>query len=277
VVIGLDHDGHRAVIIPKMCGRWDCPQCGDFKARAYAARIFAAAPERHVTLTCNPARYRTHLEAFLDIKDKVRKLAHLLRSPDCDNQGLPLWQPRIFEYACVWDTHESGWPHAHLATWGDFIPQALLSTLWERLTGAFRVDIRALHDNERHRHNFVKYIASKFVIPYGAPKNTRRITFSGNYDRNPRPPQANGPISNCAWFWLSCNPFIFLEWLETTNGAKQLNPGDTVTLIYDVDTSLLNIDIPYLKDLLRNFEARFHHKANTPPVVEAPPPTPPPR
>lgn len=132
---------------PARCNRWDCFSCA--KLNYYKVDKLAAAgnPERFITLT----RAGTSPE---EIRINLQNLIRGLR-----RQGL------VFEYFGVNELHENGQAHLHLFQRGDFIPQELLSEMWERYTagsyqgaGSFVVDIRKIQDNQNVKGYLLKYL-----------------------------------------------------------------------------------------------------------------------
>jgi len=254
-IIGVDAEARRVVVVPKTCGRWDCPACASYKAKRYAAIIFQARPERHICLTANPTRYTGPREALVAMKDAVRKLVYLIRTGDPDEHGDTRWAPRKIEYALIWDRHKSGWPHAHIATWGDWIPQAEISQLWERLTGAWMCWIVDLVAHPEHKHNFIKYLAQKNHHPDGMQPGERRVSFSNGYHRYTEEQIRKGGLTNAVWFWLSVSPTDILEYLETYCHAVIVPTDDPNAALYQVDSFFFEGPPELIKDSILRWRA----------------------
>jgi len=71
------------------------------------------------------------------------------------------------QYALVWEKTKKGWPHAHILLRAPYIPQPLVSALWQALTGAYIVDVRKVH-NRQHAASYVtKYLTKNPEVPAG--------------------------------------------------------------------------------------------------------------
>lgn len=205
-IIGYDPESDTIQLIPATCGRWDCPHCAEHKAHIYYARIMRADPERRVTLTWWTAVLATPLDALKQMKTALRKLAWLLRNGDPDRNGKPRMEPRVFEYAAIWERHKSGFPHLHLATWGDFVKQSYLSELWERLTGASNTDIRLMSPDTQDRHHWTKYMLKQAPVTATLFKGRRLISFSEGYDRNGKCPSGKLDGARVSWRYTGIRP-----------------------------------------------------------------------
>lgn len=64
-------------------------------------------------------------------------------------------------YFCIRTAEGNG--VLHVIFWGRFIPQAWLSSQWERIHGAFRVDIRACHTVRKRVNGLVGYLLTEYV------------------------------------------------------------------------------------------------------------------
>lgn len=117
----------------KACDRWTCDACYRWRLETELipeiVRALAWAREKNwtlkfLTLTYSPADFAATLE---EGKERRRlDLQHLVQS--LRRRGYE------FEYLKIVETHKSGKVHLHLLVLCDFIPQELLSDLWERAT-----------------------------------------------------------------------------------------------------------------------------------------------
>jgi len=221
-LVGLDPDTRNIKIIPITCGRWDCPDCAPRKASILAARIFAANPSRHVTLTWNPAVSQDPKVALETMKKALPKLANQIRKLDNVKNGHTIRKGTTFEYAASWEIHRSGLPHVHLATWGDYVPQAQLKKIWHSLTGAYIVQIKDMSVSFIGGHNWVKYLLKEHCTPKSLFLGSKLVTFSKNYHRNvqPKPPHTLGP--NAFWVQVQRLPYQVVESLKTYFAASEI-------------------------------------------------------
>jgi hypothetical protein len=113
----------------------------------WANRLASARPERFITLTCDTKRFPDPRAAYAAMKDALPKLVSVLRK---------LCGP--LEYAAVWELHESGYPHLHLAQKGKYVPINLLKKVWNDLGIGFCCDIRNVDSHQRAARYVAKYM-----------------------------------------------------------------------------------------------------------------------
>lgn len=111
-----------------------------------------------MTLTCNPARHPHVDDAFARTSLAVNQLFKRIRRR---------WPDSRIEYFLVWERTKKGWPHAHLLLRAPFIPQGWLSGVWNELTGAPIVDIRAVHTPGEVVAYIAKYLSKDPRAPVG--------------------------------------------------------------------------------------------------------------
>lgn len=121
-----------------------------------------------MTLTCNPARHESPEAGFQAMTTAVTRLFKRLRRRYPHSE---------IQYALVWETTKSGWPHAHMLLRAPFIPQARLSSIWADLTGAPIVDIRPVRTQGQAVAYVSKYLTKDPSVPFGF----RRYRFSRLY------------------------------------------------------------------------------------------------
>lgn len=238
-LIGYDEAAHEVLIIPTTCGRWDCPDCATHKASVYAAKIFAAKPERAITLTMDPSLFASPRTCLERMNQSLSKLATAIR-----NEGI------VFEYAAVRELHKSGWPHMHLATWGDFVPVKLIQRLWHKFTGATIVHVFSLASNLGSAHNWTKYLTKADSFPDSVFNGTRRVTFSRAYHRYPRIDEPQSDATPIIWFWTR---------LTAREALRQLQSMAMITFTAEdgcwqvhllPDTTSIDLTAAYVRNLL---------------------------
>lgn len=170
IAVNQNPDEGQATLLK--CRRWSCPNCLPDLRRGVIARAIDGKPKAMLTLTCDPARYETPDEAARDMK---RALV-LLRRHIAAKIGV-----EKLPFICVFERHKSGWPHMHLLIRGPFIPWKWLSLTWQRLIGAFHVDIRKIHGPSEAARYVAKYIGKE---PF-AFEGCKRWWRSHNYDESP--------------------------------------------------------------------------------------------
>lgn len=161
------------VYLQSRCRRWSCPHCGRRRIISLSRKVEKAGPSKFITLTVDPGRYNSPREAFLHTARKVAPLVTKLR-----RRYGPI------EYLKVLETTKAGWPHYHLCTLSDYIPQASISEEWAKLTGAHVVDIRQVKKVKDVYWYMVKYLAKQTAVPW----TKRRISWTRKFFANcPKP------------------------------------------------------------------------------------------
>lgn len=223
-IVGVNPEQRRMVVVPAACHRWSCPACAVNKAKTYAERLFAAGPERHITLTCNPALWRNPRHALEAMKSALPKLVYRLRGGNRRQDGTTQYPAYTFEYAAIWERCENGYPHIHLAQWGDYIPQAQLSKHWRELTGAYIVHIKSMAANVPNGHHWTKYLLKALPETASVYTGLRLITFSRGYDRSGRPWQPAPCGEGWWWYYLPEHPAELAHVLAIIYGCDELRP-----------------------------------------------------
>ncbi|MHB0886576.1 MAG: hypothetical protein ACYC41_11930 [Bacillota bacterium] len=85
----------------------------------------------------------------------------------------------MFQYLATVEV-KGGMTHLHILQKGDFIPQAWLSSEWEKLGGGRVVDIRAVHEDA----GVARYIF-KYALKDGEHWPGRKVTYSAGYFPKP--------------------------------------------------------------------------------------------
>ena len=200
-----DSDANTTQFVPITCGRWSCPDCAERKAATVYARIRQAKPERHVTLTCHTQAFSSPAEALKRMKSQIPRLRQELKE-----------KGYTFEYALIWERFKNGYPHAHLSTWGDYIPQSLLSDIWARLAYSPIVWIERLTDTSYSHHKFTKYLLKRANVHYSLFEHSRRVQFSNGYHRYPRDTEQPEERHGTSKFYTSSNGLSVILTLAST-------------------------------------------------------------
>lgn len=83
------------------------------------------------------------------------------------------------EYFRMLELHKSGYPHYHFLIRGPFWPRQQLRDEWQRLTGAFIVNIQMIWNNDHSRHRYaIKYVTKAMAA---ATITNRPWTASRNF------------------------------------------------------------------------------------------------
>ena len=154
------------VIIQVTCKNWGCPICGRRKVQKYAKKVTAAKPNRLVTLTVNPKQHESPRAAFDATRRSIPKLSAKVRKLFGE-----------FEFFRILEVTKKGWPHYHLITRSEYIPQPELSRLWNELTGAPIVDVRKLGKTVQAYWYVVKYLGKQDHVPW----TDRRAAWTKNF------------------------------------------------------------------------------------------------
>jgi len=169
-VVILNTKTHEVTFINARCRRWRCPICGPVLRVVWTNRIADAKPERFITLTCDTKRFPTPGHAYDAMKEALPKLVAKLRKL-CGR----------FEYCAIWELHESGYPHLHLAHRGDYVPKHLLSETWNRLGIGYIVDIRAITDRRQAAVYASKYITKTIAEMKQSIQLTKVVQYSKHF------------------------------------------------------------------------------------------------
>lgn len=165
-VKGLDPKTGRMVYRRINCGSWSCSYCGPRKARTARAAIRTTAEglglRYFLTLTLDPKL----------VPDKKQQVAHMRL---CFNKFREYLKRRYGvapSYISVVEFTQAGVPHLH-CLFDRFIPQAWISSVWDRLGGGRIVFIKQVTVLNVARY-LSKYLTKELLL--SAPKGTRRIT-----------------------------------------------------------------------------------------------------
>lgn len=198
------------------CKRWRCEPCARQKIRQLAMWIKLACPNKLLTLTGDPALYKTPEEMWIHTAVRVPELIRDLRK-----------RYGSIEYLRVVELHKSGWPHYHLMLRSDYLPQPVIKAAWQRLTGAEIVDIRQINNFFNSFIYLVKYLTKLRHVEW----TDRHVTYSRGFFPVSVTPQ-NEPSE---WRVLQQIAYEPWKWLEDQY------PGQTVLqsapLTFDLQTT----------------------------------------
>jgi len=147
VLVNQGYGRVRATIL--RCKSWNCEHCFQARKAALIAKAAAGEPERLLTLTMRPNPKKTPDEQAVILAHAWRKLARRIVKAG--------WAKKL-DYFCVFEAHESGWPHLHILQRGGYIDWQWLSEQWEELTVSPGVDIRKIYDAKQCAGYVAKYI-----------------------------------------------------------------------------------------------------------------------
>lgn len=142
-------DGQSLKVFQGNCKGWDCVDCSAVKKRKLRRQILAGEPNKFATFTLRPlageypVEMRKRLSACFNIFIRRTKRHFNLKS-------LP--------FLAVVEAHESGFPHIHVFLRCDFIPQKWIKRAWQEITGAFKVDIRQIRNQNGAARYATKYV-----------------------------------------------------------------------------------------------------------------------
>jgi len=130
------------------CKKWLCEVCGPERKAELCRRLVDAKPNRFLTLTCKPQTGETPREVY----DRTRRLIPRLFARLSKRRPKP-------EYFRMLELHQTGMPHYHFLIRGPYWPRDEIKAEWERLTGAFIVNIQAIWPNDKARARYaIKYV-----------------------------------------------------------------------------------------------------------------------
>lgn len=148
------------------CKRWGCDPCAGVKTRDLAQWIKLAAPNKLLTLT-NDTKLDDNPElAWIRTAPLVPELIRILRK-----------KFGSLEYLRVVELTKNNWPHYHLMIRSEYLPQAVLSNEWYRLSGSDIVDIRKVKDFFNSVLYLTKYLSKLRRVDW----TERHISYSRKF------------------------------------------------------------------------------------------------
>jgi hypothetical protein len=169
-IIVAINSSQQITIVPIRCKSWRCPKCGPILGYYWAHRIEGAKPQRFITLTGDPKLHQTPALMYGAMKAALPKLVRRLREV-----GIK------FEYAAVWELHESGFPHLHIMQKGGYVPWKLLKYLWVSLGIGTHVHLETVDDAKRAAFYVAKYISKAVASLHAGLKITKTVQISQHF------------------------------------------------------------------------------------------------
>ena len=145
-------------VVPKYCHDRFCKPCARQRSWLIRKNLSAQLPRhpcRFITLTL-----RSEQEPLQELLDKLRDSFTKLRKH-------PFWTTHVKGGAAFievkWSDHAQRWhPHLHIICHGSFIPQGVLTVVWQRITRtSFIVDVRLI----RSRGEVLRYVTKYATKP----------------------------------------------------------------------------------------------------------------
>lgn len=198
---------------PLKCRCWHCENCVGDRLAQLAALCRKGRPTTFMTFTIRAVDDDNQAERARLIKWAWTNLRRLI----CRH-----YKTTKVPFIAIFEETERGEPHLHVLARMGFVDQKWLSKQWERMTGAFIVDIQAV----RSQRGVAKYVA-KYVSK--APKmwpGTKRYWRSLDWDMEPAPDEADKPPAMVHWWRVNCEHIIvvtrYIErgWSAMTDGRR---------------------------------------------------------
>ena len=210
-LIGLTTDHSTLRIIPLFCHKWSCPRCREAKSNKWRQIAEAGQPDRFITLTLRSSEtlstvFQAHIikKAFPRLVEEIRKK----------------WGP--MEYMLVFELTKQGTPHVHVLQRGGFIPKAWLSTLWNRLTGSFIVDIKKIDNPASVGRYIMKYMGKAIADVHSKLHGMRIIQRSKNWIIPSDKPdiKSTDAVEDqvLSWYFVSVKPAELIEHVRELTG-----------------------------------------------------------
>ena len=147
-------------LVTLKCRSWGCEGCSECRQRQLIAQVCQGEPNRFLTLTKVRTQGETAATAAKALAHGWRKIRRIL----IDRIGI-----KSLEFLAVFEAHQSGWPHLHIAVRSTYIDQRLLSRLADEIMGSPIVHIRQIDSTARAARYIGKYI-SKSNVRFGTCK-----------------------------------------------------------------------------------------------------------
>lgn len=152
------------------CRSWLCPECAVWRQKCLMSQCIIGKPNRFLTITCRPGE-------FGSMETNAKAIAAAWRTVVQRWRRLAKWHK--CEYICVFEPHESGWPHLHVLWRGHWIGQAWLSEQMSALLNSPVVHVSRIKGAKSAAYYVAKYF-SKTPTRFGTAK---RYWTSKNYGK----------------------------------------------------------------------------------------------
>lgn len=137
-------------ISPLKCKCWDCKRCGPKKQEQLKWQARAGRPTKMLTLTTSQADGRTPTEAAQLLRTAWRQLRRKVRR---------VFHQGKVEFIAIFEKTGSGYPHLHILTRMQYVPQVWISKEMDKLIASPIVDIRRIKNKRAAAAYVSKYIA----------------------------------------------------------------------------------------------------------------------
>jgi len=200
---------------PLYCRSWGCQHCAPGRKAQLLAKAASGAPERFVTLTCNPKVGSSPEERCLMLARAWRVVVQRLRRR---------FPGQAVQYLAVVEATKQGEPHLHILLRSPWIPQSFLSAAMAEIMDSPIVDIRKV----RNQREVVRYVA-KYITK--APHHfgtCKRYWCSKGWELDADTKRERTDPVGGAWTVVQASMFeVLSEWYHQ-GYAGRLDHGDTV-------------------------------------------------
>lgn len=176
-----------STVSPLRCRCWHCENCRPFRLKGLADLAKAGRPTTFMTFTVRAqddgnqaARARMIKWAWTNMRRLICAHYKITKIP----------------FIAIFEQTERGEPHLHVLARMGFVDQKWLSAQWERMTGAFRVDIRAVRSQRGVARYVAKYISKAPTMWEGTKRYWRSLDWIMDHDPDP----ANHPKSHVSFY-----------------------------------------------------------------------------
>ncbi|MBA7536813.1 hypothetical protein ES705_29078 [subsurface metagenome] len=157
-------------MVPTFCHRWDCDPCARKRVRRARAMAAAGKPERRLTLTTRP---RPFLPLDVAVRWWRKCFTKFLRELRKEFGPTP--------YMAFLELTKAGWPHMHVLVRGSYMPQRMLSEIWLRITGSFKVHVQGVDNSWKAVEEASKYYLKTAQQVHAACPHTPVYTMSRDW------------------------------------------------------------------------------------------------
>lgn len=162
----LDHDEFPVVIMPRSCNCWFCSKCARKKGRKLREKVKTVVKQFDgmlmLTFTLDQTHFKENIGSAGESYDYIRQkrcIAEFMRA--LKRKGAIKQNAR---WLYVLEMHKSGWPHFHMLVEADFIPHAMMYSIWNKLGPLGRMGSvnfsKKKFENREHAANYI----TKYVI-----------------------------------------------------------------------------------------------------------------
>lgn len=205
----MSSDGSTVKLIPLFCHKWNCPRCRKQKAHRWRQIACAGKPTKFITLTLRSSDVKTIKQQAKKLKAGFTELVRRIRR----YQG-------SFEYLLIFELTRIGTPHVHILARSDYIPQGWLSNQWNNISGAFKVDVRAIKRTRDVANYITKYMGKNIASASEELHGLRIIQKSKGYviDEEFLKKESGNTVPSDVDSWT----FIFVPIMEAVKRISEL-------------------------------------------------------